>query len=365
MSAIQNQFAALLWQNAKGASPPMLTPALARKLTQRLDGIRLFAHGYTLLTNLTHGRATPWDLLDFAWRHELQGVCLHVLDGGRNSLSGMDDQARQAFGLRAREFGLDLHLEISSTLRPDLDQAVAIALATGSTNIRVYSRYEGLLSEVMARIEADLRYISELADRHGLNFDFEQHEELKSHEIATLLRRINHPRLNALFDFGNMINANEQPLPALQAMAPLIRQVHLKGVRIVPQGKGTGHYGVLQGSAQDDLPGPRMLYELLMLGEDAPQVIAFALEQENHYAAPAFRMSDEADDPFIPYREMSDTVLPPGHTLDSMMAAEHRWLENQLDYMRGLIRELRLLAALVLAEAEQPCKPHALVGDQQ
>lgn len=355
MSAIQNRFARLLNHNAGEDTVPELTPALAGKLIQRLDGIRLFAHGYPLLTNLTHLRVRPADLLDFAWRHELQGLCLHVLDGEENSLSRMSEDQLRAFGARARELGLDLHVEISTTERGSVDQAIDIAQAIGSRNIRVYSRYEGRLSEVMARIEADLRDLAALADRHDLNFDFEQHEELKSFEIAELLRAVDHPRLNALFDFGNMINANEKPLPALRALAPHIRQVHLKGVRIVPQGNGTGHYGVLQGGPEDDMPGPRMLFDLLMLGEDTPQVVAFALEQENHYVAPAFRQSDEGEDPFIPYREMSDTGLPSGHTLESMMAGEHRWLENQLAYMRGLIRELRVLAELSLNESGHPC----------
>ena len=366
MSAIQDHFAALMRHKAGAAPVPVLTPALARKLIARLDGVRLFAHGYALLTNLTQGQVRPADLLEFAWRHELQGLCLHVLDGEENSLSQMNDAQLRAFGAQARDLGLDLHVEISTTQRDCVDQAVHIARTIGARNIRVYSRYEGRLSQVMARIEMDLRYLAELADRHDLNFDFEQHEELKSHEIADLLRRVAHPRLNALVDFGNMINANEQPLPALRAMAPFIRQVHLKGIRIVPQGKGTGHYGVLQGSPEDDMPSPRMFYELLMLGERAPQVVAFALEQENHYVAPAFRQSDEDADPFIPYREMSDTGLPPGLTLDSMLAGEHRWLENQLAYMRGLIRDLRLLAELVLAEAGQPAAPSIeLVGEPQ
>ncbi len=366
MSAIQDRFAALMRHKAGAEPSPELTPAIARKLIGRLDAIRLFAHGYPLLTNLTEGQVRPADLLEFAWRHELQGLCLHVLDGEENSLSQMNDAQLRAFGARARDLGLDLHVEISTTQRDSVDLAVQIARMIGARNIRVYSRYEGRLSAVMDRIETDLHYLAGLADRHDLNFDFEQHEELKSHEIADLLRRIGHPRLNALFDFGNMINANEQPLPALRAMAPFIRQVHLKGVRIVPQGRGTGHCGVLQGSAEDDMPSPRMFYELLMLGENAPQVVAFALEQENHYVAPAFRQSDEDADPFIPYREMSDTGLPPGLTLDSMLAGEHRWLENQLAYMRGLIRDLRLLAELVLAEAGQPAAPSIeLVGEPQ
>ncbi|WP_342246669.1 sugar phosphate isomerase/epimerase family protein [Pseudomonas sp. OTU5201] len=356
MNAIQARFTALLRQNASSeAPPPALTPKLATRLLARLESLRLFAHGYPLLTNLTHGRLKPEDLLDFAYRHELQGLSLHLLDGEENSLSQMSPAQLRVFADKARALGLDVHLEISSTRREDVDQVVAVAQAIGTRNIRVYSRYEGHLSRVMALIEADLQYIGQLADQHDLHFDFEQHEELKSGEIAQLLRQAGNPRLNALFDFGNMINACEQPLPALQTLSPYIRQVHLKGVRIVPEQNGFGHYGVLHGSREDDLPGARMLFELLMLGEHAPQVIAFILEQENHYIAPSFRQSDEVEDPFIPYREMSETALPPGYTADRMMADEHRWANNQIRYVRGLLTELRVLAELTLTEAGQSC----------
>ncbi len=354
MNAIQARFAALLSHNAGADSaPPLLTPDLARRLLERLDSMRLFAHGYPLLTNLTQGRVTPEDMLDFAYRHELDGLSLHLLDGEHNSLSRMTAEQLAAFADKARALDLDVHVEISSTLPEDVDQAVAVARAIGSRNIRVYSRYEGHLSRVMDLIEDDLRRLARLADEHDLNFDFEQHEELKSDEIASLLRRVGHPRLNALFDFGNMINACEQPLPALAHLAPYIRQVHLKGVRVVPEQSGFGHYGVLQGGADDQLPGARMLLELLLLGETAPQVVAFILEQENHYIAPAFRQTGEDADPFIPYRGMSETLLPPGYSLERMLADEHRWANNQVRYMRGLLAELRLLAELTLDDAER------------
>jgi hypothetical protein len=158
-----------------------------------------------------------------------------------------------------------------------------------------------------------------------------------------------------------MINACERPLPALRALAPFIRQVHLKGVRIVPEGNGFGHRGVLQGSAEDDLPDARMLFELLMLGEPAPQVVAFALEQENHYVAPAFRQSDEARDPFIPYRDMSETHLPLGCPLEAMLTDEPRWAANQLRHVRGVLGEMRLLCELVLTEA-RAAVPHRLTA---
>ncbi|VVP79398.1 hypothetical protein PS918_02142 [Pseudomonas fluorescens] len=349
---IQERFNALLSHKVvEHGTVPVLSDALARRLLERLGQMRLFAHAYPLLTNLTHGRVTPADLLDFAYRHELQGLSLHLLDGEENSLSQMSPAQLQAFAAKAKALGLDVHLEISSTLKPDVDQVVAIALALGVRNIRVYSRYEGTLSRVMDVIETDLHYLAQLADRHDLYFDFEQHEELKSAEIAQLLTRLNHPRLHALFDFGNMINACEQPLQALRNLAPHIRQTHMKGVRIVPEQHGFGHYGVLQGSDEDDLPSARMLFELLMLGESGPQVVAFIFEQENHYVAPAFRQSIEATDPFIAYREMSETPLPNGYSLEQMLAGEHRWANNQIAYVRGLLTELRTLAELTLATA--------------
>lgn len=354
LQPIQDRFNALLSHNMRDPSAwplPVLTCALAARLLKRIESIRLFSHAYPLLTNLTHGRYRPIDLLDFAWRHELDGVCIHLLDGEERSLARMDDDELRVVARHAQALGLSLHLELSSTAREDVDEAARIARVLGVRNLRVYSRYEGRLSGVLARIEADLRYLVQLAERFDLHFDFEQHEELKSAEIAALLCRIEHPRIHALFDFGNMINAGEQPMQALRTLAPHIRQVHMKGVRIVPEARGFGHYGVLQGSAQDELPGARMLFELLMLGHDAPQVIAFSLEQENHYPAPAFRMIDEADDPFIPYRAMSDTPLPPGFTVEQMMAGEERWAINQIAHVRGLLRELSVLATCVLGAA--------------
>lgn len=351
MQCIQNRFSALLSHNAGAPEQwpvPELTPAIAAKLLERLDSLRLFGHAYPFLTSLTSGQHRLIDLLDFAWRHELDGVCIHLLDGEERSLSRMSDDELRTVADRARMLGLTIHLEISSTQKADVDHVVEIAHVMGVQNVRVYSRYEGRLSQVMDSIETDLRYLAQLAERYDLYFDFEQHEELKSGEIATLLRRISHPRLNALFDFGNMINAGEQPLQALHILAPHIRQVHMKGVRIVPEEQGFGHYGVLQGSDEDNLPSARMLFELLMLGKQAPQVIAFILEQENHYIAPAFRMVNEESDPYIPYREMSETPLPPGYAVEQMMANEERWAINQITYVRGVLQELRILAECIL-----------------
>lgn len=195
----------------------------------------------------------------------------------------------------------------------------------------------------MARTVADLLYMAEQADRYDLFFDFEQHEEFKSAEIVQMLKEVDHPRIRALFDFTNMINAYEQPLPALRKMAPYTRQVHLKGAKILKEGQGYGQARVVQGSVEDEMPYARMLYELLMLGETKPQVICFALEQEVNYYAPAYRRADEGGNPFITYKDPSET---PFDEADAHMVLlnERRWVSNQVNFIRGLLAELRWLA---------------------
>lgn len=356
MPHIQSRFAAALAPNLDAgevAGIPELTSALAAKLIERIDSIPLFAHAYSLLGNFTYGTLRPRDLLVYAYDHELRGVCIHLLDGEERGLGKMSDAQLLEFGAEAARLELEVHLEISSTEKADVDEVVRIAGILGVQHIRVYSRYEGVLSDVLVRVDEDLAYMGALADTHNIQFYFEQHEELKSGEIAAALRKANHPRLHALFDFGNMVNACERPLAALQELAPHVRQVHMKGIKIVPEGSGFGHRGVLQGSAEDDLPGPRMLFELLMLGENEPQLITFALEQENHYRAPAFRLADEEADPFIPYRDMSSTDLPDGLTLAEMLVQEPQWALNQLTYVRSLLAQLRELAKCRLESVTQ------------
>lgn len=355
LDTLQTRFVELLGRNldpGERSAIPRLDTAVARKLLARLDAVPLFAHAYTHLMNFTHGGFHPVDLLDFAAQHALAGVCIHLADGEERSLGKAEDPALRHFGAKARDLGLAVHLEISTTARAEVDRAIHVARLTGAPHLRVYSRYEGLLSAVMARIRTDLQYLAGQADRHDLHIHFEQHEELKSLEIASLLADASHPRLWALFDFGNMINAAEKPMAALRNLAPWIRQAHLKGVQIVPEGPGAGHRGVLQGSAEDELPGARMLFELLMLGDAGPQVIALALEQENHYYAPMFRHHEEPPDPFIPWREMSETALPAGMDMAGFLAGEPAWAVDQIRVVRGMLSALRGLAEDRLAAGD-------------
>jgi sugar phosphate isomerase/epimerase len=342
-----SKFSQFININLPKTEPIVFDATIAQKLCKRIASIQLHAHTYSLIHNLTHGSLKPTNALEFAYQHELNGLNIHVDDGEKHSLTHSTLKQLAQFKADAQRLNLTVHLETSSTQKADIDKVIQIARALDVQNIRVYSRYEGTLSQVMEQTVSDFVYMSEQADSYDLFFDFEQHEEFKSTDIVQMLNEVDHPRINALFDFTNMINAYEQPLPALKIMAPYTRQVHLKGAKTIKEGKGYGQAGVVQGSAEDEMPYARMLFELLMLGETKPQVICFALEQEVNYYAPAYRFPDEGENPFIPHREPSETPYNEAND-DKILLNERRWANNQVNFIRCLLAEMHWLATLYL-----------------
>ena len=73
---------------------------------------------------------------------------------------------------------------------------------------------------------------------------------------------------------------------------------------------------------QGDINFPDLLTQLLLLGDAAPQIRAFALEEENEMFAPAYRFPDDPPDPVIPARDASTTDPTAGEALDARLARE-------------------------------------------
>ncbi|MEH6530907.1 MAG: TIM barrel protein [Photobacterium frigidiphilum] len=306
-------------------------------LAERARNIPLYLHAYAFHLNMRYERLIPSDLLDIAHQQDLRGVKIHVEDGESQSLQQLSLEELTKFKSKAQEYGLDIHIETSASDKETLDEAIRIARATGASSVRFYPRYEGYLYDVLAKISVDLEYLQQY-DNCGLSFTIEQHEDLKSHELVTLVKNSGMKNLSILFDFANMINANELPLPALDAMAPYITQVHVKDARIIRDSSGWAHEACHTGKG--DLPIKELLIKLLMLGEERQQITAFGLEEEVDYYAPAFRFDDEGGNPWIPWRDASSTPLPDAEYLEERLELEKMHALDQITYIRNLCNEL-------------------------
>lgn len=318
----------------------------ARKILDRHASLPLYLHAYSYHMNMRLEQILPADLLDIAHQQGLHGVKIHILDGESRSLKHMRDDELAVFRCKAGRLGLDINLEISSSAPAEIDEAVIIAEKIGATSLRFYPRYEGHLSTVLARIRDDLAHIRQQHGHRALSFTIEQHEDLKSVELVQLVQESGIDSLSLLFDFGNMINANEQPLEALHIMSPLIAHVHIKDAKIIPEGTGLGHIACASGSG--DMPFEELLKQLICLGEEVPQVLAYGLEEEVDYYAPAFRFSDEGNDPWIPWRDMSETPLPAPELLSARLEQEKRDAICQIEHVRTVLKRLVAQAETIL-----------------
>lgn len=314
-----------------------LSAANRARLAARARSAPLFAHAYAFHLNMRFGGMTPLHLAEFAHAQRLSGLKIHVEDGEQASLAGMSDDALRAYGEAMESFGLELHVETSKTEAAGLSDAVRIALAAGATSLRCYPRYEGHISQIIDWTIADLRRLNEFDPQGRLRFTLEQHEDLKSNELIHILQAVANPRLSLLFDFGNMINAYELPLPALAAQAPHITEVHVKDCLIQSDRGGGAHLACLTGEGH--LPMQAMLVELLLLGEDRPQVLAFGLEEEEGYFAPALRFPSEGPDPFIAARTASFTEIGTGD-LDARLRQETAAAHRQVETVRSMLGDI-------------------------
>lgn len=322
-----------------------MTSLDANKLIPRIDGIALYAHAYAWHLNFRLGQAVPVDLLHFAHEKGLRGVKIHVEDGEERSLLHAP-ASRDSFGQLARELRLEVHIETSATDEATLRAAVEIAFDTGATSVRCYPRYHGPVSQIIAQTIADLRRIDSLDPEGRLLFLLEQHEDLKSGELVEIIRAVSHPRLSLLFDFANMINAFETPEAALTTMAPYVTDVHIKDAKILPDRGGYAHLACRSG--EGDIDFADLLTTLLLLGTDAPQIRAFACEEENEMFAPAYRFPDDPPDPVIPMRAASTTDPTMGEPLPARLARERDEATRQIAYIRNTLAQIRATAQKAL-----------------
>lgn len=302
-------------------------------LSERAKNIPLYLHAYAFHLNMRYERILPCDLLEIAHQHNLCGVKIHVEDGESQALQAVDDNALEKFKKIAENYRLNIHIETSASDKKTLDDAIRIALATGATSVRFYPRYEGFLEDILEKITKDIRYLAQFDDC-GLTFTIEQHEDLKSHEIVALVQNSGMKNLSILFDFANMINANEDPLSALEVMAPYITQVHIKDAKRIREGGGWAHEACRTGKG--DIPIKEMLYKLLLLGKDKPQVTSFGLEEEVDYYAPAFRFDNDGHNPWIPWRTASYSPLPNANQVDERLMLEKEYALAQIKYIKSI-----------------------------
>ncbi len=355
MATLQSRLQTLLGGPNKGGFPiPNLDAATGRKLLARIDSLSWHLNRYSLELNFSFGRLGVDDFLSMARDWGFDGAQLHLTrHGPRVGLSGESDQYLAALAAQEGEHRrLEISLDTSTIEAADLNDAARVARAMGVRTVRCYSSTGGTIKEIISTAIERLKYAADLAAKWDLRFLFEQHERLTGPEIVEIVEGVDAGDLvAALFDFGNPIPAGRNPLDDLYEMRHIIKGAHSKDMIILPEAEGQSCIGVEFGSG--DLPLAKIYFDLLMLGDDHPQVDFVAVQSVLGYIASASRLRSDSKDRIFESKGGSETPVPSIHR-DARLLREREDARNHFESAKLIVKQLGALATeAVCADADQ------------
>lgn len=222
----------------------------------------------------------PWprqlstlELLDQAVRWGLDG--LHLDDG---VLESLEPAYLEEVGTAARERDLYLEYNFSMDLgeqgigiQHDPAEAIATAKFLGADIVKLSmdlirprpvaaSRFH---SEVMAQIKSVASRLKQLvpaAEAAGVKIAVENHCDTFSEEILWLLDQVNNPLVGACIDTVNALMVMEDPMEAIENLAPRAFTNHFRDDRIEFQRHGFKLTGTAVGDGDIDI---KRAYEII------------------------------------------------------------------------------------------------------
>ena len=241
-------------------------------------GLHLHSFGFRFHFNHVEG-FDVFRFMDVASQQGFSGVNISANGPQFRHLGGATPEHLERVRTRLIELDLRAELETSGTDPAHLSAMLDVAAAIGADQLRTYTRYSGDTDALIARTIPDLIAVARAAEELKINVVLENHEEFRGRDIARILEQVNHPRIRALFDYGNSQMVGEDPIEALEAMAPYTTSVHMNHHVVVEHEKTLYVQGVVMGSGR--LPVSEMTDHLYGIG-----LRRFCFENVWGYTAP-------------------------------------------------------------------------------
>ena len=209
---------------------------------------------------------TTFELFDLAGDLGLDG--LHLDDG---VLERLDTAYLQEVGAAAVERGLYLEYNFSMDMggmdigiQHDLEEAIATAFALGADIVKVSmdlkrprpvsaSRFHPDVIDQMKSFATRLTASAPAAKDAGIKIAVENHCDSFSEEILWLLDRVDHPAVGACIDTVNALMLMEDPMQAIENLAPRAFTNHFRDDRIEFQRYGFKLTGAAVGDGDIDM----------------------------------------------------------------------------------------------------------------
>lgn len=138
----------------------------------------------------------------------------------------------------------------------DAQATHAVAIRTACLNTRRYETFSSVedwrhfVSERNKSIEATLPIL----DRCKIPLGIENHKDWLADDLAAMLARHSSEYLGACLDFGNNVSLLDDPMHAIEVLAPFTVSTHVKDIAVAPDAEGFLLSEVIFGNGLLDLP---------------------------------------------------------------------------------------------------------------
>jgi sugar phosphate isomerase/epimerase len=223
-----------------------------------------------------------WQLMDYMVEIGLEG--LHLDDKAFDSLD-------EAHFSKVREYAAErnLYLEYNfalpskkydSSVQHDIEEGIAIARAIGADVAKIgmnLSRPQPVAAskfhpEVMQQLEAvvnRLKHAAPIAQNSGVRLAVENHTDAFSEEVIWVLDQVNHPWIGACIDTVNGLHVTENPITAVENLAPRAFTNHFRDNKIVIKPYGFELTGAAVGEGDLDM---KRAYELIQQNPEVNRI---------------------------------------------------------------------------------------------
>ncbi|MFH1008502.1 MAG: sugar phosphate isomerase/epimerase family protein [Candidatus Latescibacterota bacterium] len=180
----------------------------------------------------------------------LDGVQINVEGADLGHLGSGDPTFLRDVRAMADALGLYVELDTCDTDPQNVTRVLHVCHALGAEKMRIYSSIGGDVKEELKQAAEDLGQVIPLCAEYGVRIAYENHEYETSRDVLEVVRRVDSEYVGAHVDTGNSMMVWEDPIRAIEAMAPYAVSTHFKDHMVimadnqpmivgVPLGKGS------------------------------------------------------------------------------------------------------------------------------
>lgn len=255
--------------------------------------MRLGMHTYSLYH---HGVAEDWAAFKLPWERQI--TLFEMMDYiAKLGLEGLHldakafDEMDESYFAQVKQYAAskDLYLEYNfalksghydSSVQHDIEEGIAIAHRIGADITKIGMNLKRprpvaaskFHPKVMKQLENVVEKISQaipFVEKTGVKLALENHTDAFSQEVIWVLDQINHPMVGACIDTVNALHVTENPITAVENLAPRAFTNHFRDNKIIIEPWGLRITGAAVGEGDLDM---KHSYELIRQNPDVQRI---------------------------------------------------------------------------------------------